>query len=157
MNSRKIKYVEYLNSEKWHEKRKQKAIEQDYTCEKCGKVVLKGFHIHHKTYAHLGNEPLTDLQFLCANCHKDEHCRLRAIKNNKKINKLKKKKKKAKNKKTCNNCLYSQIVNRKIEPRKFLYCNKKCDVCEGVCSFYRKGIEKILFKPQKKKSRRTHS
>ncbi len=67
------KYLEYLKSDKWQEVRKAKAKEQNYTCERCHKVIKKGFHIHHKTYEHLGNEPLSDLMFLCEDCHKEIH------------------------------------------------------------------------------------
>lgn len=63
------KYENYLKSDEWHYKRLIKAKQAKYTCEICGKKVSKGFHIHHKSYSHFENEPLTDLEFLCEDCH----------------------------------------------------------------------------------------
>ena len=66
-------YKEYLKSDEWQQKRIDKARQMNYTCEICGKVVVFGFHIHHKTYKHIFNEPLSDLQFLCEECHEKKH------------------------------------------------------------------------------------
>ena len=66
-------YKDYLKSDEWYRKREEKARKMNYTCESCGKIVVKGYHIHHKTYKHLYNEPLSDLQFLCEECHKKFH------------------------------------------------------------------------------------
>ena len=68
-----VDYEEYIKSPKWKEKRLLKAKEQNYTCEKCNKVLYVGFNIHHLTYERLGNEDLSDLQFLCEDCHKRIH------------------------------------------------------------------------------------
>lgn len=61
------KYIE------WEEKKKTKAQEQNYICEQCGSICrnrdLSGFVVHHKTYTHLGDEPLSNLMFLCQKCH----------------------------------------------------------------------------------------
>lgn len=63
------RYTDYLNSPEWKYKRQLKAKKAHYTCELCGKIVKKGYHIHHKTYEHFGHEPLSDLEFLCEDCH----------------------------------------------------------------------------------------
>lgn len=146
MKSFKKKYEEHLQSDKWKEIRKAKAEEQHYTCERCGKVVLSGFHIHHKTYAHLGNEPLTDLMFLCEDCHIEVHIGLRAEKNNKK--------KKPAEQKSCSTCLFSQIMKYKGKTaRTVLYCNLNLCECENVCKRYRKGAVKTLPKSTQKKKK----
>lgn len=125
-------YTEYLKSEKWAKIRQQKALEQNYTCEKCGKVVKKGFHIHHKTYERFTNEPLTDLMFLCKDCHNSLHIDLKAKANNRK--------KKPKDRKTCNNCYYSQVMIYKGKTnRKVLYCNINLRECDNsICNKYKK-------------------
>jgi hypothetical protein len=43
-------------------------------CERCG---AKGFQVHHKTYAHRGQEDdhLEDLELLCIDCHAYHHGR----------------------------------------------------------------------------------
>jgi hypothetical protein len=40
-------------------------------CKRCG--VTKFLHVHHKTYANLGNEEPEDLEILCKDCHAEEH------------------------------------------------------------------------------------
>lgn len=62
-------YYEYLNSPKWNFKRNQIAEKCNFRCQLCNKKILRGFHIHHLTYEHFGNEPLSDLMFLCPECH----------------------------------------------------------------------------------------
>ena len=62
-------YIEYLNSPKWNFIRNQVARKNNYRCQLCNKQIFKGFHIHHLTYEHFGNEPLEDLMFLCPECH----------------------------------------------------------------------------------------
>lgn len=66
-------YNDYLKTKHWEKKRKYVARKKKHTCEKCGLVVQKGFHIHHLTYARLGNESPNDLLFLCKDCHSDLH------------------------------------------------------------------------------------
>ena len=141
----KKQYDLYMKSEKWAIKRKQKAIQASFRCEVCDKVILKGFHIHHKTYKNFGNEPLNDLQFLCEECHINAHCRIKA----EALNKTKK----LSERKDCNNCYYSQLEThyRKNGNRKFvLYCNKNMDICDGICRYYRKGAYKQMPKREKK-------
>lgn len=63
-------YVAYLRSEKWKRKRLAKGFKQNFTCERCGSYCRDSFEIHHKTYIHVFREPLSDLMFLCPQCHK---------------------------------------------------------------------------------------
>ena len=73
MEFNKEEYNQYLNGKKWRAKRLQVAKRAKFTCEKCLKVVKKGFHIHHLTYKRFGNEKLSDLVFLCKDCHEELH------------------------------------------------------------------------------------
>lgn len=140
-------YTEYLQSPQWREKRKLKAEEQNYTCEICHKVVRKGFHVHHKTYRHFMDEPLSDLMFLCEDCHMKLH---------EKRNKKSKKKKSTRKKLdvSCSNCKYSQIMKYKgiKTGRKVLYCNKHLKECGSICDSFSRGAYKKPFikKPKKK-------
>lgn len=141
------KYLEYLKSDKWQEVRKAKAKEQNYTCERCHKVIKKGFHIHHKTYAHLGNEPLSDLMFLCEDCHKEIHRLLDIQKANKK--------KKPIDIKACSTCKFSQVMKYSgSNCRSVLYCNLLVRECGDVCKRYSKGEVKKTT-PKKKNKRKT--
>lgn len=94
-----MNYYEYLSSKEWKEKTEEvKRIKKPF-CEKCGigeyyykkicnrkkpcykkncphQVATKFntfLQVHHKTYDHIANEPLKDLQILCAKCHQNEH------------------------------------------------------------------------------------
>jgi 5-methylcytosine-specific restriction endonuclease McrA len=76
--ARRCKYEGYLQSRRWADKRRQKLVEQNYTCERCGYCRLTNpidipLDAHHKTYDHLGDEPLSDLEVLCRNCHTKQH------------------------------------------------------------------------------------
>lgn len=63
-------YNEYINSDVWRLKRSQRLLMDRHRCFDCGK---KAEHVHHLTYARLGNEPLDDLLSLCSVCHKQRH------------------------------------------------------------------------------------
>ena len=75
-------YKEYLKSEEWQEKRRlvfERASKNANSnnkygvCERCGYEPRKHcLQLHHRTYLHLMNEPLEDLELLCPNCHKAE-------------------------------------------------------------------------------------
>lgn len=145
----KERYNLYLKSEKWALKRKQKAEEQHYICEECGKHIPKGFHIHHKSYANFENEPMCDLQFLCEDCHTNIHCKIQIKKSKPKLKKTVLK--------SCKNCYYSQIMKFKCgkKSNNVLWCNRYCKKCENEtrCQSYRKGIEKkIKVKTKTKKN-----
>jgi hypothetical protein len=64
-------YQEYLKSRKW--KLKCKAVKErcNNVCERCHKRQVDD--VHHLTYWHVYDEPLEDLQGLCAGCHEFVH------------------------------------------------------------------------------------
>ena len=66
-------YSEYLLSDWWIDKRQAIFVVKKKRCQLCGSK--KKVSIHHKTYEHLGNEPLKDLMILCGVCHEHEHNR----------------------------------------------------------------------------------
>lgn len=68
----KRKYYNYLKSDKWKSKRKQVKELCNYKCAKCGVRTFKG-DVHHKTYARLYREKLSDLVYLCRKCHINSH------------------------------------------------------------------------------------
>lgn len=63
-------YSEYLQTEWWQWRRKQKLKRERYRCERCGK---KAWQVHHKHYQTLGREKNSDLEAVCGSCHKYEH------------------------------------------------------------------------------------
>ncbi len=67
-------YQSYLKSSKWYALRLKVLTRDDYTCQHCHcEVTSYTANIHHKTYARLGNEDLSDLITLCIPCHNKEH------------------------------------------------------------------------------------
>ena len=62
------KYKAYLCSREWAEKRQAVVKRANGVCERCG--LSKVEEIHHKSYDRLFDEPVEDLQGLCAACHK---------------------------------------------------------------------------------------
>ena len=64
-------YTEYLNTEHWNNTKQRMYKFYYYECVFCRKH--KGLHVHHKTYEHIGNEPLKDLVYVCPTCHKLLH------------------------------------------------------------------------------------
>lgn len=66
-------YQEYLLTTHWRNKRKLVATMADYRCEICKKKITSGFHIHHLSYKHIGNEQTKELMFLCPDCHTAIH------------------------------------------------------------------------------------
>jgi hypothetical protein len=64
-------YKEYLNSQKWYNKR-NKVLERDkYLCQACLKN--KAIQVHHLTYERVFDEPLFDLVSICLPCHEKLH------------------------------------------------------------------------------------
>ena len=55
-----MKYAEYIVSDLWFAKRKEIISQRGSKCEICGST--KKIHVHHKTYARMGNEKPEDLQ-----------------------------------------------------------------------------------------------
>ena len=68
---KKVKYHDYIKSDKWKAKRLECLKRDNYQCQKCG--TAKNLVIHHWTYDRLGNEDLGDIVTLCKNCHKKVH------------------------------------------------------------------------------------
>jgi 5-methylcytosine-specific restriction endonuclease McrA len=73
-------YQTYLRSRHWRQLRKRKLSQLKYKCEKCAYVdrfqdEKRGYrlHLHHLTYERVGHEALSDLQGLCARCHRAAH------------------------------------------------------------------------------------
>ena len=64
-------YDEYLWQLHWRETRKKALKRAGYRCEKCENQVR--LHVHHKTYARLGQELDGDLLALCTECHNEAH------------------------------------------------------------------------------------
>lgn len=74
-----IDYIEYLKTGTWELKRLEKLRTGLWSrghclCQRCCRLVHQcGIEVHHLTYERLGNEELSDLQIVCAGCHKDIH------------------------------------------------------------------------------------
>lgn len=64
-------YAVYLQSNHWLALRASVLKERGCFCEACGSGGI--VHVHHKTYANLGNEVHADLVVLCARCHDRVH------------------------------------------------------------------------------------
>lgn len=65
------RYSRYIKSKAWRSKRaKYKKSKLPKACVVCGE---KKVDLHHKTYARLGYERLTDLVPMCRVCHKLAH------------------------------------------------------------------------------------
>lgn len=64
-------YAAYLHSPAWSDvKRRYRESDLPQMCV-CG--ATEGLHLHHKTYARVGEEQLEDLAPLCKPCHADLH------------------------------------------------------------------------------------
>ena len=66
-NKPKFNYHQYLKSEKWKNKREKKLKQAEYHCQICYSPRM--LQVHHRTYARIGNEKLSDLVVLCKGCH----------------------------------------------------------------------------------------
>lgn len=64
-------YDEYLRGQHWSDV-KRRYSESKYKKE-CFCGAKENLELHHKTYKHLGNEPLSDLTLLCRACHQTVH------------------------------------------------------------------------------------
>ena len=77
-----VKYLDYLNSEKWRNKRESKFKQVGRKCQKADSIYYRrdgtpvgcsgGLEVHHITYDNLYNEGLSDLLVLCEFHHKKE-------------------------------------------------------------------------------------
>lgn len=65
------KYNGYLRSPEWHAKRIKVLRRDQYRCQAC--LESEAVQVHHKTYQHLYDEPLFDLESVCVPCHERLH------------------------------------------------------------------------------------
>jgi hypothetical protein len=71
LNSKYYKYLEYLASDAWKQKRVLVLKRDLGLCQKCKTNPAR--EIHHIKYDNLFNEPLDDLISFCKACHIAEH------------------------------------------------------------------------------------
>ena len=69
--TKRMKYWDHLRSPWWLSRRRAALAEVAGLCQHCGST--RNLQVHHLTYDHLGNEPITDLAVLCKRCHRLEH------------------------------------------------------------------------------------
>jgi hypothetical protein len=72
MKRRTKEYYDYLQSEAWAIKRRERLHIDGYTCQDCGEN-QRPLDMHHLTYKRLGNERMSDLLTLCRRCHDYRH------------------------------------------------------------------------------------
>lgn len=113
-----LDYSEYISSPEWRAKRLEVAIKANFTCNRCKKVITSGFHVHHRTYRNFGHEPLSDLEFLCPECHKKLH------------EKRDKQRCNPKRKRTKASCCYSQKKDG------YRLCTLRNEECTYMCKDY---------------------
>ena len=69
-----IGYYDYLQSEEWQQKRRQRLKIDGYRCQLCGSGV--NLRVHHITYEHLHTDAeIGDLVTLCYDCHEKVHAK----------------------------------------------------------------------------------
>lgn len=68
---RRSKYEAYLLSPAWHALRIKVLRRDNYLCQACYEA--RATDVHHKTYEHLFNEPMFDLESVCRPCHERLH------------------------------------------------------------------------------------
>jgi len=64
----------YYRTTAWLARRAAVRMRARGRCEYCGLAAME--HVHHRTYAHFGAEPLTDLMAVCRHCHGLIHRRI---------------------------------------------------------------------------------
>ncbi len=74
----KAEYAQYLKSKHWKAKRKEAIGFYGAKCSRCGSQPAPNhssyyMRVHHKSYEHLGAEPMEDLEVLCLCCHEQHH------------------------------------------------------------------------------------
>ena len=77
----RVDYHEYIQSDEWRGKRKERLIFAGYCCELCN--ISYKLEVHHRTYERLGDEELGDLFVLCVDCHQLFHSRMEVVPTNK--------------------------------------------------------------------------
>jgi len=146
----KQKYLAYLKSPKWKEKRQQCFKIHGTLCVSCGE---RAIHIHHKTYINFTRENVKkDLIPLCVDCHhlihevsKEKKCNVFQATNivlglndpqpkYQKKGKHKNHRKRLRQRKTI-------AVNKKKKPKTIIsgYSKQKKETLFNLCRFYEKG------------------
>lgn len=64
-------YSDYIQSESWKLKRRERIELDKFQCKLCGSAI--NLQVHHISYEHLGHEPMDDLVTLCFGCHQWVH------------------------------------------------------------------------------------
>jgi len=68
---RRAFYETYIKSPEWFAKRALILERDNYICQGC--LLQQAEHVHHLTYAHLGNELAFELISVCVPCHEYIH------------------------------------------------------------------------------------
>lgn len=134
-------YNQYIQSRQWKIKRLEKAKSVKFICELCGKEAKTYYEIHHKTYQNFTCEKLSDLMFLCKECHKIMHEIPWKDRWNLQEN-LATPLMEEKRKRECKNCKYSILM--KYGEKRILYCNKRSVECTMICAHHHYGEEKTI-------------
>lgn len=66
----------YLKTRHWKKTSAEAIARSGGCCHECGSPVH--LEVHHKTYAHLGDERPQDLEVLCSYCHAERHALINA-------------------------------------------------------------------------------
>ena len=69
--SKRGKYINYLDSDVWKNKRREALVRDNNLCQVCKKNTAE--EVHHITYERLFNEKLEDLLSVCKMCHNHLH------------------------------------------------------------------------------------
>jgi len=69
--SKRGKYIDYLDSEAWKNKRREALVRDNNVCQVCKENLAE--EVHHITYENLFNEKLEDLLSVCKMCHNQLH------------------------------------------------------------------------------------
>lgn len=75
-------YMNYLQSDAWKAKARQRAAIDDYKCCMCGSAgtMRNPLETHHVTYRHIGHEDVyKDILTVCKNCHQSLHIAMNRI------------------------------------------------------------------------------
>ena len=67
------KYLEYMDSREWIEKKQEYWDSEGYSCKVPGCEVESRLEVHHWTYSRLGNEDIRDLVGVCKRHHQEIH------------------------------------------------------------------------------------
>jgi hypothetical protein len=67
------RYAEYRQTQAWRQRCALVRKRERDTCQGCMQAF--GQHVHHLTYARVGDELLTDLVLYCQSCHERAHGR----------------------------------------------------------------------------------